>query len=47
MVNDLKAAGSDIRVGIAKFATSASINTEITSNLTKVAADASVMTYAG
>jgi Mg-chelatase subunit ChlD len=47
MVGDLKAGGSDLRVGIAKFATTAEINTPITSNLTKVAEDAKVMTYAG
>jgi len=47
MIGDLKAAGSDVRVGIAKFASVASVNTPITSNLTKVIADAKVMTYAG
>jgi collagen type VI alpha len=47
MVNELKAGGSELRVGLAKFATEARENTAITANLTIVHDDALVMTYAG
>ena len=47
MVNELKQGGPDLRIGIAKFATEARINTPITSDLTKVHNDALAMTYRG
>ena len=47
MVNELKQGGPDLRIGIAKFATEARVNTPITGNLTKVHDDALAMTYAG
>tara|TARA_B110000285_G_C14858101_1_gene483206 strand:- start:247 stop:525 length:279 start_codon:yes stop_codon:yes gene_type:complete len=47
MTNELKNAGPELRLGIAKFATEARVNTPITTNLTKVHDDALAMTYAG
>ena len=47
MINELKLGGPELRVGIAKFATEARVNTPITKNLTKAHDDALAMTYAG
>jgi hypothetical protein len=46
MIGDLMSAGPDIRVGIAKFATEARRNTNITANLKDAIKDALEMTYA-
>jgi collagen type VI alpha len=47
MIGDLMSAGPDIRVGIAKFASEATINTNLTSTLKSAIKDSLEMTYNG